>query len=316
MKLSELFEGGSTESQKKKRLTFYTICITLALLAVMLILLAMIGISNLIAQNVNDGTEQSELSMSIENTISASLGEDAVYSGTLLILDSANRYKGEDKTVTLRNHEGRPKTDTNGYVYTISSPSANDDQDFRATPETVDAFNAMMKDFYRASSPKDDNICIVNAYSKINKDNISTIYTSGHTFELGYYVDYNADHSNIKTIYGVEKYSWIYSNAHKYGFINLRASDGSGTGVFRYVGIPHATYIKTKGIDFEAYLDQLRAATAAEPLLMKVGKTTYASYFVSAAGEHLVPADYEYMVNGNNYDGYIITAEITEVKAS
>ncbi len=314
MKISELFEGGSTEAQKKKRMTFYTICVTLALLAVMLILLAMIGISSLIAQNANKSSEQSELALSIENTVSTSLGEDAIYSGTLLALDSTNRYKGEDETVTVRDREGRPKTDTNGNVYTISSPSAKDDQDFRATPETIDAFNAMIKEFYRASSPKDDNICIISAYSKIEKDNIPPLYTSGHTFELGYYVDYNTDPGNIKNIYGVEKYSWIYSNAHKYGFINLRAPDGSGTGVFRYIGIPHATYIKTKSIDFDTYLEQLRSATHAEPLLMKIGKITYASYFVSAAGEHLVPADYEYTVSGNNYDGYIITAEITETK--
>lgn len=310
MKISELFEGGSTEAQKKKRITFYVICITLALLAVMLILLAMIGISNLITQNASKSTDQSELALSIENTVSTPLGEDAIYSGTLLALDDANRYKGEDKTVAIRNHEGRPKTDTKGNVYTISSPSAKDEYDFRATPEAVDAFNTMMKEFYRVSNPKDDNVCVINAYSIMEKDNISPIYTSGHTLELGYYVDFAADPGNIKSILGVKKYEWIYLNAHKYGFINLRSSDGAGTGIFRYVGIPHATYMKTKNIDFDTYLAQLRSATPDSPLLIKVGKITYASYFVSAADSHLVPADYEYTVNGNNYDGYIITAEI------
>jgi hypothetical protein len=44
--------------------------------------------------------------------------------------------------------------------------------------------------------------------------------------------------------------------------------------------------------------------------LIKIGKITYASYFVAADAEHLVPADYEYQISGNNLDGYIITAAI------
>jgi D-alanyl-D-alanine carboxypeptidase len=72
--------------------------------------------------------------------------------------------------------------------------------------------------------------------------------------------------------------------------------------------------MNAKKIDFNTYLEQLRAATPAEPLLIKIGRITYASYFISASGEHLVPTDYEYTVSGNNYDGYIITATINESK--
>jgi hypothetical protein len=308
MKISDLFEGGSTEAQKRKRTVFYTICITLALLMIMLTVLAAIGISNLIAQKIESAEKTAENQISIQNTVSLSLDEQDIYRGSLLVLNGTTPYKGEDTALTFRGREGRPKTDTGSNVYIILSSTSSEEQDFRATAQTIDAFNAMMKDFY--TEKKDDNICIVNAYSQAKKDLIDPIYSSAQTVELEYYFDYDSDPNDIRSIHGVDKYTWIYSNAHKYGFINISSADGSGSGIFRYVGIPHATYIKTKKIDFETYLEQLRAATTEAPLLIKIGKTTYASYFVAATDEHLVPADYEYEVNGNNIDGYIITAAI------
>lgn len=313
MKISELFEGGSTGAQNKKRTTFYAICITFTLLVIMLTILAAVGISNLVAQKIESANQSAENQISIQNTTSTVLNEQDIYKGSLLSLSNANLYKGEDTTQTLRGREGRPKTDSGSNVYIILSSNASEEQDFRATAETIDAFNAMMKDFY--TEKKDDNVCIVNAYSQAKKDALDPIYTSGQAFELGYYFDYNSDPSDVRNIYGADKYSWIYSNAHKYGFINVSAADGAGSGIFRYVGIPHATYIKTKKIDFSTYLDQIRSATSESPVLIKIGKITYASYFIDASAEHLVPADYEYEVNGNNIDGYIITAAIPTTTA-
>ena len=308
MKISELFEGGSTEAQKRKRTVFYTICITLAMLMIMLTVLAAVGISNLIAQKIESAEKTTENQISIQNTVSLRLDEQDIYNGSLLVLNSTTPYKGEDTALTFRGRDGRPKTDAGSNVYIILSSTSSEEQDFRATAQTIDAFNAMMKDFY--AEKKDDNICIVNAYSQAKKDQIDPIYASAQTVELEYYFDYDSDPNDIRSIYGVDKYTWIYSNAHKYGFINISSADGSGSGIFRYVGIPHATYIKTKKIDFDTYLEQLRAATTEAPLLIKIGKITYASYFITATDEHLVPADYEYEVNGNNVDGYIITAAI------
>ncbi len=307
MNLSELFEGGSTETQKKKRMVFYCICVTFSLIAIMLILLMITGISALISENANNKADEMGAQQSVGNTQITTLGEDAIYSGTLLMLDNANRYTGPDNTVTIRGREGRPKTQANGNVYTILASGTDENVDLRGTPEMIDAFNTMMKDFYSAKS--DDNICITKAYTRATKDTIEPIYTSGNAVELGYYFD--SESNATKTISGVDKYTWIYTNAYKYGFINVSAADGSGSGIFRYVGVAHATYMKTKNLDLNSYLEQLRSATPEAPLLTKIGRTTYASYFVPATGEHLVPTDYEYTVSGNNYDGYIITAIIT-----
>lgn len=311
---SELFEGGSKETQKKRKITFYCICVTLALIAALLVVLAILGVVSLVSQHTPEEPEQSAPQVSIGNTVSVTLGEDELHSGTLLILDGAHRYSGSFDAIIMRNADGRPKTQTGGNVYSILAARVEDDVDFRASPEATAAFNLMMQDFYAASN--DDNVCVKKALTKANADNIDAVFSSGDTLALNYYFEYPGDD---RSIYGVEKYSWIYTNAYKYGFINLpidapedEESETAGSNIFRYVGVPHATYMKTKRLSFDAYLEQLRSATPDAPILVKSGKITYASYFIAKDGEHLVPADYNYTVSGNNIDGYIVTAEITK----
>lgn len=312
---SELFEGGSKETQKKRKITFYCICVTLALIATMLIILAIFGIVSLASQHTEDEPEQEAPQVSIGNTQSITLSEEQLHSGTLLILDDAHRYSGEFDAIIMRNAEGRPKTSTGGNVYSILAARVEDDVDFRASPEALEAFNLMMQDFYAASN--DDNICVRRAITKANADTVDAIFSSGDTLALNYYFEYPDDD---RSIYGVDKYSWIYSNAYKYGFINVPVEPQStdaedeeevGSNIFRYVGVPHATYMKTKRLSFDAYLAQLKNATPDAPLLVRSGRITYASYFLAKDGEHLVPTDYSYSVSGNNVDGYIVTVEIT-----
>ncbi|MBE6593612.1 MAG: D-alanyl-D-alanine carboxypeptidase family protein [Ruminococcaceae bacterium] len=310
--LEELLDGGSKEMQRKKKNTFYAICITLSLIAVMLIVLLIFSVASLISSNMQKDGDDEQIQFSIGATEAVVLGEDAIYSGTLLKLDGTNLYKGKESPVIIRNSDDRPKTQSGGNVYSILAGRTDEEYDFRATADALKAFNLMLKDFYAAKS--DDNLCITNAYSIATKDTAKPIFASGTAFELGYYFDYAADKTDVRDIKGVEKYSWLYSNAYKYGFISI-ALEGSNS-IFRFVGVPHATYMKTKKLDLDTYLEQLREATPDAPILIKVGRTTYASYFVSASGEHLVPAEHEYTVSGNNYDGYVITAKIEPKQAN
>jgi hypothetical protein len=309
--LSEIFEGGTLETQKKRKITFYCICVTLALIAVMLVILAVFGVVTLIVNNSSNEPAGQEIQVSIGATIPSTFDADQLYSGTLLILDDNHKYQGKTEFIILRNAENRPKTSTGGHAYSILSKGATDELDFRGSPEAVDALHLMIKEFYMAKG--DDNLCIVNAFTKANADTIDPIYASGNSFAFNYYFEYPGED---KSIYGVDKYSWIYNNAHKYGFINVETGEESGSNVFRYVGIPHATYMRTKKLDLEAYIELLKSATPEAPLLTKIGKYTYASYFIADGADQVVPADYNYTVSGNNSDGYIITAIITKKAAS
>lgn len=308
--LSELFEGGTLETQKKRKTTFYCICATLVLIAVMLVVLSVFGIVTLIKNKAPSEPIEEEIQVSIGATQPATFDEDQLYSGTLLLLDDAHKYQGSGELTILRNAESRPKTETGGHAYSILSKGATDDLDFRGTPEATDALHLMIKEFYAAKG--DDNLCVVNAFSNAKADTVDPIYSSGNTFAFEYYFEYPG---TPKTIYGVDKYSWIYTNAHKYGFINVPSSSSEeegGSNIFRYVGVPHATYMRTKKLDLEGYLEELRSATVDSPILVKSGKYTYASYFIPVGAETLVPADYSYTVSGNNVDGYIVTAIITK----
>ena len=312
--LSELFEGGTNATQKKKKVTFYCICVTLALIAVMLLILAAFGVSQLISELAEaDVQSEPDVQVSIGATETITLDAASIHSGNLLILDNAHRYQGDPETVIIRAYEGRPKTQTGSNVYSIVSRGTSEELDFRGTPEAVEALNLMLADFYAAKT--DDNICITRAYTLASKDTADAPFTAATSFELEYYYEYPGE---IRGIYGVEKYDWIYANAYKYGFVNIddpAASEDGGSGLFRYVGVAHATYMKTKKLQLSTYLEQLRSTTPDAPLLTKVGKITYASYYLSADGEHLVPTEHEYTVSGNNTDGYIITVSITKTVA-
>lgn len=84
--------------------------------------------------------------------------------------------------------------------------------------------------------------------------------TSEH--QLGLAVDVNADgvHS-----YGVDVYDWLAANAHSYGFIYRYPPEKTGiTGVsnepwhYRYVGIPAAEEIYSRGVCLEEYLGAMQ----------------------------------------------------------
>lgn len=314
--IDELLEGGTKSTQKKKKITLYCIYATLALIVIMLIILGAFGVASLvsdIAESADDGADAPQVTVGA--TESVTLAADGICEGSLILLDGAHRYKGEPETVVLRNCEGRPKTQTGSNVYSIIASGTDASVDFRGTPEAVDALNLMMADYYAARG--DDNLCVTRAYTSASKDTANALYSAATAFKLEYYFEYPGD---VRSIYGVEKYDWIYSNAHKYGFINVEdpnaTAEDEGSGVFRYVGAPHATYMRTKRLTLPAYLEQLRSATPEAPLLTKIGRVTYASYYISAEGEHLVPTAYEYTLSGNNTDGYILTASITSTPAS
>ena len=253
--LSELFEGGTNATQKKKKVTFYCICVTLALIAVMLLILAAFGVSQLISELAEaDVQSEPDVQVSIGATETITLDAASIHSGNLLILDNAHRYQGDPETVIIRAYEGRPKTQTGSNVYSIVSRGVSEELDFRGTSEAVNALNLMMADFYAAKA--DDNLCITRAYTLASKDTTDAPFTAATTFELEYYYEYPGE---IRGIYGVEKYDWIYANAYKYGFVNIddpAASEDGGSGLFRYVGVAHATYMKTKKLQLSTYLER------------------------------------------------------------
>ena len=117
---------------------------------------------------------------------------------------------------------------------------------------------------------------------------------------------------------------WILENCADYGFI-LRYPEEKvdvtkileESWHFRYVGVPHATYITENAICLEEYINLIREKHTygkSEPLSVTANEKEYLVYFVPASVENsvtsvTVPASGSYTVSGNNIDGFIVTVE-------
>ena len=123
----------------------------------------------------------------------------------------------------------------------------------------------------------------------------------------------------IEVFEGTGSYAWIPRNSHNYGFI-LRYPRGK-TAItqtnfepwhYRYVGIPHATIMRTNNWVLEEYIEKIKNYTFEEPYLFEFNNTEYIIYFTSDLDVKL-PYDVDFIISGNNVDGFIITAwKITE----
>lgn len=118
-------------------------------------------------------------------------------------------------------------------------------------------------------------------------------------------------------------YSWCLLNCKNYGLILRYTADKTDiTGYsaeswhFRYVGVPHASYIYAHGLALEEYIEQLKVTSYSNRLYITADDgRCWSVYYIAAedgaAGTaHVpVPKQQKYTVSGNNADGYIVTAE-------
>ena len=84
------------------------------------------------------------------------------------------------------------------------------------------------------------------------------------------------------------------------------------TYTYRYVGLPHAVYIKQNGLCLEEYLEALKDHKSSNPLEITAGNDLYNVYYVPAEKngntEVPVPKDQTYTVSGDNAGGFIVSA--------
>lgn len=198
--------------------------------------------------------------------------------------------------------------------------------------ETVKMLNLMMTDFY-AYSGRDD-VMVNTAYRTYEQqkeildakkeqlgDNQRIAQTPGNSeHHTGYAFDFSIypKNENGSTFINIGEYAWIYENCHKYGFI-LRYPEGKTaiTGIdpeswhFRYVGIPHATYMYQKGRTLEEYISDISIYSENIPLTINVSDTeSYSVFHVNKTDADRVtfsvPKDTEYRISGDNASGFVV----------
>lgn len=187
------------------------------------------------------------------------------------------------------------------------------------------AAHAMLVDFCRSCN--DSSLILIDAYrSKVKQADYKTPvgyseHETGYVFTLECYNSVGAR----KKLDTNENYGWIYDNCAKYGIVCRYPSEKSEiTGVsdydecFRYVGVPHATYMNRYDLCLEEYIDLLRTQYAGDRHLAVSGADgkNYEVYYVKAWDDEIttvsVPENYRYTLSGDNGGGFIVTVSLDE----
>ncbi len=263
------------------------------------------------------GTAGSTAAESVQYTTEQYLPTD-VGQGDLILVNSEHPYsftEGDTELVTLYDHFKSDYYNVSDYVVKLDS-------------DTLSHLDAMMEAFYNAQHNTD--IYIIGGYRTIEEQNARyangdskfnggfTDYHTGRTFDMGIFP---TDGSNAGYYSATGIYSWIDENAASYGFVvrfpsgkETSTGEESRTYTYRYVGAPHATYMKQNNLCLEEYIEQIKSYTNEKPLEINVGDKLYGVYYVPANAEGNtdvpVPAGLTYQVSGNNVDGFVVTVEM------
>ena len=243
-----------------------------------------------------------------------------IHSGNLILINADNLYNFEDNDINMLSiYENKNK-------YYMAK-----DKNVLAAPQLVSALNQLMEDFYNTTQLED--VIALSGYRSLEKqqelyDNSdktqgspywtaapgASEHHSGLAVDLGIYRE-----GASFPFDGKDQYSYIISNAYRYGLIvRYDQAKSDITGVhgepwhLRYVGQAHAQYMFEQNLCLEEYIALLREhAFEQEHLFVKTySGSKYEIYYVSAenCSKGLpVPEDMPFTVSGNNIDGFIVT---------
>ena len=295
-KLFDILIGSPAQRQQRKRITVIAILVTAALIVSSLAAFCIAALFEETEEPKRDYKE--DLDQTLLYTITSS-----VRTGDLILVNKNHPISFAENSSLSFMSTG------NGYGLRDNSLEAN--------PKAIEALNSMVADLN--TNVEAANLVVLTAYrSKERQDSLNngtpggcSDYHTGLSFEL----KEKTNDDNYIELDRLDKYDWLYKNAHKYGFIvrypeNCKSETGISdyAYVFRYVGVPHATYIYENGLCLESYLDLLRTShKSAAPL--EITSTDSVSYkvFYSEKVEIEIDADAVFEISGDNMNGYIIT---------
>ena len=205
--------------------------------------------------------------------------------------------------------------------------------------EAMTALNAMAEDFAAETGHKD--LLIISGFrTKAYQQQLyeadlkdtgaatsSLVAKPGCSeHETGYALDFSlyAD-GTVTSFEGTGDYAWISAHCAEYGFVLRYPEDKVDTTEFdyepwhfRYVGVPHATYMYENDLCLEEYIELLERytydgdhlqITDAEGWLYEVFTVALTDTDDAAVAEVPVPAELPYTCSGNNRDGFLVTVE-------
>lgn len=273
-------------------------------------------VDNLEASGETDAilsSSSGEAASQIQYTTESHSSED-VKRGDLVLINSSHEYTFPSDDTDLVTLYGNIDTES----FHVS------DMVIKLDSNALNALNELMKAFHAQTN--NDDITIIGGYRTLEEQNDKyyngnstfsggfTDYHSGRMFDMGIFPK---DGSSSGYYSATGDYAWIDENAARYGFI-LRFPDGketytgekTRTYTYRYVGVPHAYYIKQNNLCLEEYIEKIKEYNNDKPLEVNVDGTLYSVYYVASAGAATdvpIPVNKTYTVSGNNVDGFIVT---------
>ena len=299
---------GKTQDQRKKKLVMI-IYITTAVV----LLLTLAIIATLIADRTDklpSGTPDDDIEQNAV-PVTKKFDIDDTKKGTLLVVN-----KSTEKYDFALNPESELKQ------MSVNIPKVNGTDAYtlrndtlKANAEALTALNKMAKDFATQNTDTDKKLTVWTAYrSEEAQNSLGSSVGGGHSdFHTGmlFELTVNDTSSSIATD---AAFNWVYENAYKYGFIErYPEAKLSHTGIsnfdnaFRYVGVAHATYMKTNGICLEEYVALLQSSNGT-PITAGGYTVTYVKLNETGMTEVTRPSA-SATVSGDNMGGIIITSK-------
>ena len=277
-------------------------------------------VDNLVTSNetssIISGTPEGQRPSESQYTMEVHNSAD-INRGNLVLVNAEHEYKFLDDDIELVSLFDSILTE----YYHVS------DLVTKLDSEALDQLNALMKGFYEAE--KNTDIYVIGGYRTLDEQSDKyyngnssfqgghSDYHTGRTFDIGIFPKDSS--SGYYSATGI--YSWIDEHAADYGFIvrfpenkeNL-TGELARTYTYRYVGAPHAVYMKQNELCLEEYIDKIKEHNNEKPVEVTVGSKLYQIYYVAAKAtgdtEVPVPANKTYTVSGNNVDGFIVTVSM------
>ena len=321
-------QSRNNDNMFKQKVTLMVMAVLVLVLFVCILWLIIASIQNS-DNNNEDGTEapSGEVTDNINYT-SMTLSAADLQKGNLVLVNSQHQFVFPDENNRVSIYNYRSEHNGSG-SYKLGST------ELYLEPEAVEAMHNMLVEF--AKETGNSSLNVTSAYrsyedQESTNSSIKAGYSDSHTglsFSLAMYE--NNITTQLTDPENAEYYDWLKEHAHEYGFI-IRYPEGkeSVTGVsnyayaFRYVGVPHATYMYTNNLCLEEYIDYLKTNSSFDSKLSVTddGGHTYLVYYTPSAGditEIKVPAaetglegsaKYPYTVSGTNEGGAVVTVQL------
>ena len=292
--LKDLF--GKTQNEKKKniiRIIYLTAAVILMVSVALAIALAVGSTKDDAPLNNGDDTTQVT-----EKTVKYNFSD--TQKGALIVVNKNNSFNFDV------NEKNLVSMGTSQY-YVLKN------EGMKANKEALSALNKMLAAFYNQADDKDaaKKLTIWSAYRSFEEQKGSlpagnSDFHTGMLFELT--VNGTSDPIKKDAVF-----TWIFEHAHEYGFVQRYPSGKSSqTGIndfdnaFRYVGVPHAKYMKEHNLCLEEYVELIKKATT------PITSDGYSIKYVKANAEgqtEITVTSNNYIVSGDNMGGFIVATK-------